>query len=245
MSRFGRVCLCAGVMVGWSAFAVSAEEKVDNPEYKHWAQFKPGSFAQLKVIATVMGTKTETLTTSTLKELTPEKAVVEMTVVTEAMGQKTEMPAMKRDVLAKIEKKDLPDLDPKKGKQANGTEILEIKKGKEELKVGDKKVATEWVETKIKSADDISTTKIWNSEEIPGRVVKMSTKMEGQTPVETEGNLEKFKADKGGKPDKAADADKDKAKDKDKKDAKPEAGAKDKEAKKAGDDKSEKKDKKH
>ncbi len=242
MSRFGRVCLCAAVMVGWSASAVFAEEKVDNPEYKHWAQFKVGSFSQLKMLSTVMGTKAETLTTTTLLELTAEKAVVEMKMVNEVMGQKLEVPATKRDIPAKIEKKDLPDPDLKKGKLPDGTEILEVKKGKEEIKIGDKKIDTEWVETKMKKDDSTITSKAWTSEEIPGRIVKTSTKMEGQTPTESEGKLEKFKADKGGKPEKTADADKDKTKDK--KDAKPKAGAKDKETKKAEEGKGEKKDKK-
>jgi hypothetical protein len=234
-------------MIGWSALAVFAEEKVDNPEYKHWAQFKVGSFSQLKMLSTMMGTKTETLTTTTLMELTAEKAVVEMKMVNEVMGQKSEIPATKRDIPAKIEKKDLPDLDLKKGKLPDGTEVLEVKKGKEDIKIGDKKIATEWVETKMKKDDSTITSKAWTSEEIPGRIVKTSTKMEGPMPTESEGVLGKFKADKGGKPEKAGDADKGEAKDKDeakdKKDAKPEAGAK--ETKKAGEEKDEKKDKKH
>lgn len=230
MSRFGRVCLCAGVMVGWSAFAVSAEEKVDNPEYKHWAQFKPGSFAEVKMESTVMGTKTKAVTITTLKQLTVEKAVVEVKMTSEAMGQKMEMPPSTQDIPAKIEKQDLPDLEPKKGKQPDGTEVLEVKKGKEEVKIDDKKIATEWLESKVKTGDSTITSKVWTSEEIPGHIVKMTTKVDGQMKSETEGKLERFKADKGGKPDK------------DKKDARPEADPKGKQAKKAGDEKGEKKD---
>jgi len=249
MSKFGRVCLCAAVMIGWSALAVFAEEKVDNPEYKHWAQFKVGSFSQLKMISSVMGNKGETLMTMTLKELTPEKAVVETSMVTEAMGQKHEMPATKQEILAKIEKTDVKEFEPKKGKQPDGTEVLEVKKGKEDVKIGDKKVATEWFESKIKKDGSTVTAKVWHCEEIPGRVVKMSTKMEGPMASESEGTLEKFKADKGGKVEKAGEADEDKAKEKDKakdkEDAKPEAGAKDKETKKVEEGQGEKKDKKH
>src|SRR5262249_13962223 len=55
-------------------------EKIENPQYKSWAGFKPGTTVVHRTVTKATGADGETVTTSTYKliELTPDKAVVEV-----------------------------------------------------------------------------------------------------------------------------------------------------------------------
>jgi hypothetical protein len=196
--------LCSLLICGLAVSAAQAGEKVDNPEYKHWAQFKPGAFSELKTEGNAMGMKTKTTMTRTLKEITPERAVVEITVATLAGGQKMDMPPQKQQIPAKIEAEDARKIeDPKKGDKTEAGEILDVKKGEEEVKVGDKKIKCKWVETKIKQDDQTITSKSWTCEDVPGQIVKTAMTMEGKMKMSSEGSLVKYSAEGSGKADKA------------------------------------------
>lgn len=240
MSQPGRICVFAAVIVGWSALAVSAGERVDNPDYQHWAQFKVGSFSQTKVTNVALGQKSETTVTTTLKELTAEKAIVEVRTVGGVVGQKSFDTARQWGIGAKIEKANLRIEPKEKGKLPDGREVLDVKRGTEELEVAGQKIKTDWTETKIKHESLIIVMKTWTSDDIPDRTVKTVSTTEGELESKSEVILEKFKSDKANKAEKPADAERNK----DKKETKPEAAAKDKETKKAGDEKGEKKDRK-
>ena len=137
-------------------------QDVDNPEYKHWAKFKKGATATSKSETDMGSMKTEGEMTVTLVELGAEKAVVETKMTSIVMGNKTEMPAQKRDVPAKVKK---VEGDPAKKP--------ECKEGDEEIDVAGKKIKCHWVETVTETAGQKTTTKMWTSDEIPGTVAKM------------------------------------------------------------------------
>jgi hypothetical protein len=188
-------CLVCGLVVfGLAVSTVQAGEKVDNPLYKHWAKFKPGAFAQVKTENEAMGQKTVMTVTWTLKELTPEKAIIEMSAVNVMSGNEMKMPPQKQEVLAKVEEEKAKELDtPKKGDKKNGAEVLNV--GEEEIKVGDKKIKCKWIETKMKQDDQTILSKAWTSDEIPGMVVKTSMTVEGKTKMKSEGLVVKFSVD--------------------------------------------------
>ncbi len=193
MNKLAKVCCGTALLFGLATSGARADEKVDNPTYKHWAQFKPGSFSVLETSQTITaaGTviKTETTLTTTLKELSPEKAVVEMQFVTVTSGREIKMPPQKMEIPAKFTKVEL-----KKQEQPEGQ--IKVKEGKEELKVGGKTIKTTWVEMNLKQGQGLIRTKTWTSMEIPGQVVKMVQTMEGDTKMTSEGIVVKFKADK-------------------------------------------------
>jgi hypothetical protein len=205
--------LCGLLLCGAAASAARAGEKVDNPLYKHWAQFKPGSFSVFKTDNVVNGVKNVTTMTVTLIEVTPEKAVVErkyVSAVAEAGDRK--MPSKKEEIPAKIdeEQKAREIGPPKKGAEWKGGEVVDVKEGEEVIQVGEKKFATKWTETQIKTKDaGTATTKVWNSEDVPGQLVKSSSSAEGRMSLVSEGILVDFKAEPagkqgpGGKPDSA------------------------------------------
>ena len=197
MKRNLIACCCALALCGLLVTPVAGGEKIDNPLYKHWAQFKVGSFAKSKMDNTVkvagMEMKTKTTTTTTLKKLTSEKAVIEVEMVTIANGQEIKMPATMQDIPAKIDKPKPEDMPLPKDKSI---EKPKIKQGKEVLEVAGKKIKTEWTETTVKQDGNTITTKMWMSEEIPGQTVKMKVKTKGEAEMVGEAILVEFKADK-------------------------------------------------
>ena len=191
MSKLGRMFWCAVVVCGVMASVVGADETVDNPLYKHWSQFKPGSYSVLKTTQTVSvgdtTMATEVSTTTKLKELTSEKAVIEIETVTKMSGQEIKVPAQTMEIPAKITKEKL-----KAQEEPPGT--VKVKEGKEELKVAGKTLKTTWAETEMKMGGNLTRTKAWTCEKVPGQMVKMVLKMEGNTQVDSESVLVKFEA---------------------------------------------------
>ncbi len=186
-------CCCALALCGLLVSPAVAGEKIDNPQYKHWAQFKVGSFAKCKMVQNVeaggMKMETTTTTTTTLKKLSAEKAVIEIEMVTVANGQEMKMPATTQDIPAKIDKPKPEETKPPKDKP-------KTKQGKEVLDIAGKKIKTEWTESTMKHAQTTVTTKMWMSEEIPGQMVKMKVNTSGEAKMVSETILIKFKADK-------------------------------------------------
>ncbi len=213
MSRLFQFCVCMALVSGLYVLPTQADEKpkkVDNPTYKHWAQFKPGAYATMKATTTAMGIKSEMTMTTTLKKVTAEKVVIEITAVTKSMGQEMKLPPQAQDIPAKIEEVKAKELQNPKGK---------VKEGTETLTVCGKKIETKWVEIKATEKELTIISKIWTSDEVPGQVVKMSSKTEGQIKSTTDSQVSKFDAKKKStkkgkksekKPDKKKDGKKDK-----------------------------------
>ncbi|MCI0704408.1 MAG: hypothetical protein L0241_25400 [Planctomycetia bacterium] len=149
-----------------------AQETVDNPQYQEWAKWKEGAFVTIKSESSVDGkVQVVTTQTQTLKKLTAEKAVVEITGVTEAAGQTIKAPPVTFDFVAKLPKvkvdpKGIPEPDPKAVPKFKET------KGREALTINGKKVECEWIQIEF----DGFSSKTWMSNQIPGRMVKSETK---------------------------------------------------------------------
>jgi hypothetical protein len=173
-----------------SAFAVpvSAQETVDNPQYQEWAKWREGAFTTLKS-ETVIDGKVQVVTTQTqtLKKLTAEKAVVEITSVTEAAGQTIKSPPITLDIVAKLPKVKIDPVDPK----VDPKDVPKYKetKGREALTINGKKVECEWIQFEV----DDAVSKTWYSDQIPGRMVKTQTRAKEAT---TTMQLTDWKAEK-------------------------------------------------
>jgi hypothetical protein len=224
---------CA-VVCGLAVPAVQADDKVDSPIYKHWAKFKPGAFSVVKTIRSAKGIKAEITATTTLKEVTPEKVVVELQIVTLGSEEKMEMVPRKQAYPARIEKDEARKMeDPKKGDKVENAEVLDVEQGKEEIKVGDKKIKCKWLETRSKQDDQTAVTKVWTSDEVPGQVVKMVVTTKGGAEMTSETSLLKYSPDGGTGADKTERA----GSEKDKEDKKDEADKKNESEKKEQKDK--------
>lgn len=178
-------------------------DKVDNPPYKHWAAFKPGAMATVKTTihdmtaddpsrvdktAAPPGTH-ESTTHYTLKELTPEKAVVEVVTVDHEGGNLVEHAPVKITYPAKIEKKYATSVPKDK--------IAGFKEGMEDVKIGKATLKCQYAESAFKVEGEESTSKQWYSNAVPGGTVKSVTKKTqgGKVLYEAHVELIAFKVD--------------------------------------------------
>jgi hypothetical protein len=163
-----RNLLAASLVLATSSLCFA--EQIDNPSYKAWAKFKPGTTVTLKGENDMAGNKTESEMTTTLVELTPEKAVVEMKMSMVMAGSKTDMPASKSDVPAKIEK---VAADPA------ATPKADVKESSETIDIAGKKIKCKVTESKSDANGMNTVSKAWTSDEVPGGLAKSETTMSG------------------------------------------------------------------
>jgi hypothetical protein len=162
-------------------------KKVDSAYYQQWAKFKPGSFAVVKIVSKAESMNSESTMTYTLKEVTPEKIVVEMKSVTDVNGSKMESPPQTMEYLAKVSEEQKKVEEPGE----------KIKEGKEDVKVAAGSFSTEWVEYKKEYGEGMDMavkSKVWNSEKVPGWTVKMTSEVTGAATSATELELIEYKA---------------------------------------------------
>jgi len=134
---------------------------------KHpWGGFKKGSFVKTKTVMdmTSPAMKTETTTTTTLKDLAADEAVLEI---------ETAMPNLPP---TKMEQK-FP-LKAPEGKAADGPKP---KTGSEEIEVAGKKMKCDWTETESEANGVKSVTRVYTNQDIPGFTAKMVMKNASMT----------------------------------------------------------------
>lgn len=163
----------AALLAGATSTASAGEA---NPAYTSWAGCKPGSSVTMKNVTDMMGNKTNMEMTSTLVEVTPEKAVVEVKGFMEMMGQKTDIPAQKQDIPATAP--DGQPTDPVEAAKKAGAEVKDL--GEESVSIAGGSYKCKVMETKMEQNGMTILSKIWTSTEMPGMLVKLESKTEGQ-----------------------------------------------------------------
>lgn len=151
-----------------------------NPMYDSWASHKPGTSVTLNSTSEVSGMKTESEIVYTLKEVTPEKAVIEVKTTTNAMGQKIESPATTMDI-------------PSAGAGAAqnptnaqaGAAGADVKTSEETVKVAGKEYKATCTVSKSDANGAKTEAKTWTSPEIPGTILKMESTSSGQMAMST------------------------------------------------------------
>lgn len=164
---------------------VARAEKIDNPEYKNWSQFKVGSSVTMKMVTEASGMKTEMEQTTTLVELTGDKAVLETKGKMVVSGNTMDMPASKRDVPAKVDNQPAGE-----GKKP------EMKESEEEISVGGGKVKCKKIETTTESNGMKTASKVWTCNDVPGGTVKMEADTTGAATSKTVMEAIKWEAKK-------------------------------------------------
>jgi hypothetical protein len=132
------------------------------------------------------GAQTEILTTTTLKEVAADSATVEVVTVTKMGDQEMKAPPVTNKIPAKVAAADAAKYDNPEGK---------VKDGTEEVEAAGKKWKTKWVEVVTPAGDMKITAKIWTSEDVPGRIVKLTSETAGQMSTKSTGSLIEVKAD--------------------------------------------------
>src|SRR5688572_13253780 len=119
MSRFALALMAAAF-----SLAASQDEMIDNPEYLGWKGQKVGAWVKFKTEMDAGGMKMDNTTTTKLKELTAEKAVLDQAIEMDMGGTKRTM-NMPRTAPAKV----------KKGTDSEGAKIEIVAEGDEELEI--------------------------------------------------------------------------------------------------------------
>ena len=163
----GLSLLAAGAARAQSA---SEGEMVDNPAYKSWSSHKVGTAVTYESTTDAGGQKFKMQMTQKLAELTPEKAVIEVTAKIDIPGAPPQ-PPQKQTINAKVKKSDIVPT----GTLPPGVKGKATEKGKEKIDVAGKSYECQvWEFTG--EANGVKTSgKSWTSEKIPVPLAKMES----------------------------------------------------------------------
>ncbi len=192
-----RVLLIAGTILLLSPFFTTAadDEMVDNPLYRAWARFKPGSTAVLAE-KTVFGEgrkpflpegADEKVITHKLLKVTPDHVVIQTIVTEQEFLGTVESAPTKTTYSAKI-KKDYLDA---------ALEEFEAKAGEETVKVLGKEIKCKTLSGTHKKGDEQVEFKLRYTDMVPGGIVSRSriTREGGKLVAETIVTLKEYKAE--------------------------------------------------
>ncbi|MGA7497788.1 MAG: hypothetical protein WBX00_13775 [Isosphaeraceae bacterium] len=155
-----------------AAWAADDKQMVNNPPYTHWSAFKPGTtvtqrervlFAKGSDEADYYAGARVNDSTYKLLEVMPKHVVVQMTIFEHGPGSVTEHAPVKITFPATAEKAQV---------LGGREEIEKFTEGEEEVKVIDKTVKAHFVDIVDIDGDETVERKIWESNEIPGGIVK-------------------------------------------------------------------------
>ena len=149
--------------------AAMAQEMVDNPAYQSWAKFKPGTTVTLTNQSSVGGMSMKMDMVYKLAELTPQKAVVEMTMKMPEGDNATKM-----EIMAKMKKEDVKDVTMPPNVKGEAKVLPD-----EDVKIGDKTYKCKVIEFTSEAEGMKTTGKSWTCPDMPGQLVKMESKMGG------------------------------------------------------------------
>ncbi|HYF00944.1 MAG TPA: hypothetical protein VEJ18_18625 [Planctomycetota bacterium] len=135
-----------------------AAQEAENPDYRAWSAFKPGSWVKLRI----RGEASEKEVTVRLVQVTPEQVVVERTTRSR-LGTRTvaEAPYLES----------IPARKPR-----IGSVLREVE---EELEAGGRRLRTRMLELEQREGEKVRRVKIWASPEVPGGAVKMDVRPAG------------------------------------------------------------------
>lgn len=179
--------ILSSALLGASLFLIAAADSHSpepaNPEYQQWSHFKVGTYVTLErkvfehreaapgvveAMAHPPGAAVMRIS-SKLVDLDKDRAVLEETRIDLGEGSETEMPPDKVTLFANGEFSHASDSlweKPSKPQTVKQTE------GDEDLVVMGNKIKTHWIETSVKSGNEVSTSKDWLSDDVPGGLVK-------------------------------------------------------------------------
>jgi len=178
-------------LLGASLFLMAADDShpppPPNPEYAQWSHFKPGTYVTLErkilehhennigvveAMAHPPGGAVMRISTK-LVDLDKDKAVLQETRIDLEEGSETEMPPDKVTLYANDE---ISHADESLMEKPSKPETVKQTEGDEDLTVMGNKVKTHWVETSLKTGNEVSVSKDWLSDDVPGGLVKEEVK---------------------------------------------------------------------
>ena len=167
-----KVCAAAVAVISVCT-TILAADLVDNPRYQDWSKYKPGTLVKMDVTTAAGGQNIKTAMTTTLKEVTPEKVVLEMKTSMTIPGMAPQENVQSVIEPAKIEKAKIKPVNPE---QMPNCKV--INKGAEDLKIGDKTYKCNWYEMEMTQQGMKIKSKCWTCDDVLDKMVKNETKMD-------------------------------------------------------------------
>jgi hypothetical protein len=150
----------------------TSSELTDNPEFLSWAKYGIGTQVTYENTTESQGTTQQSVLTYTLTEKNDDSITYQIQAKTTIDGQDTEIPTEQQSVSSKI-----PSNIPTRPSQIPGVKIIEEKE--EAVSVGDRTLNTSVTKFETQGGEEPHTfssiTTLWESDEVPGRVVRMES----------------------------------------------------------------------
>lgn len=165
MRRFLLAAAIALVAAGASGLARS--EDVDHPAYLSWSTQPVGTQIKLRSATDADGHVLTTTTTTTLREVRPDRVFLQVQRVSNATGREVTSLPEPAEVVRKF------PLFPGVKRSDIGKPSNALAQGEETLKLAGRDLRTVWFDTKSKGdgGSDLYT-RTWMSDDAPGRLVK-------------------------------------------------------------------------
>ncbi len=182
--------ILGSTLFGASLFLMAADDShppPPNPEYQQWSHFKPGTYVTLErkilehqennigvveAMAHPPGGAVMRINTK-LVDLDKDKATLEETRIDLVEGSETEMPADKVTLFANGE---ISHADESLLEKPSQQPVVKETEGDEDVTVLGNKIKTHWVETSVKTGRELSTSKDWLSDDVPGGLIREEVK---------------------------------------------------------------------
>lgn len=170
LNRFALLALSLSIcFLSSSTVRAEEDELVENPAYKSWASHKVGSAVTYESNS-VFGAQTiKSEMTQKLSEITPEKAVIEITMKLDIPGVPPQ-PPQTQEIPAKVKKSQATP-----GKLPEGMKGEVKDKGTEKIEIGGKSYECHVWEFSGEQNGVKSTGTTWTSEKIPGTLAQMKS----------------------------------------------------------------------
>jgi len=154
-----------------SAFASSARaETIENPNYESWAGQKIGTVVTVNIVTESGSNKSDLMMAYTLVALTAEGATVELVMTVKTNGMEFKTPARK------IENPKVVEVPPGRSKDDFDKPDGLVEQGTETVTVDGVSYKTKWMTIKVNGVGIDVEAKLWQSDEVPNRTVKMVSK---------------------------------------------------------------------
>lgn len=167
--EFRWITLCFAVAL---ARIARADDTIDNPAYLDWAHYNPGTSVTYSTDSNTMGNTSAIATTTTLTDLTADKATVSVATSMLVNGKNVDLPPQSQDIPAKVKK-------PSASTGMQPADAPKTETGTQDVQAAGKTYSCTktTVTTNQNAICNVTTT--WTSDQVPGGIVKMESDTSG------------------------------------------------------------------
>ena len=167
-----RLAVCFFMLATLLLAPTTRADEVDHPSYTSWADQPVGTVIKQRSETDTDGHVLTTTTTSTLKEMKPDKAIFTVQRVSDATGNKVESAPEPYELIRKF------PLFPGVKRENIGKPTNAVATGQETLELAGRTIPAVWFDTKSKGDGGLDLiTRTWMSDKVPGRLVKSVTRI--------------------------------------------------------------------